>query len=145
MERTYEAPALFCDILRQSHTLIAGQTGSGKSVMLNGIITTALKQGGNKYIFCDPKRVELRPYRNLPNCIAYAVTPAETVRALEKAIAIMEQRYEEMELKGLKQYQGEPIYIFIDELADLLISADAKTIETQLQSFIDEIEIVLGV
>ena len=50
---TYEAPTLFCDILRQAHTLVAGQTGSGKSVMLNGIITAALKQGGNKMILVD--------------------------------------------------------------------------------------------
>lgn len=133
MAKTYQAPTLFCDILQQSHTLIAGQTGSGKSVMLNGIITTALKYGGNKFIFCDPKRVELRPYKRLPNCIAYAVTSAETVRALDKALDIMERRYEETERKGQKQYQGEPIYIFIDELADLLISEDGKRIEKQIQ------------
>lgn len=133
MAKTYQAPTLFCDILQQSHTLIAGQTGSGKSVMLNGIITTALKYGGNKFIFCDPKRVELRPYKRLPNCIAYAVTSAETVRALDKAMDIMEERYKETERKGQKQYQGEPIYIFIDELADLLISEDGKRIETQLR------------
>lgn len=131
---TYEAPTLFCDILRQAHTLIAGQTGSGKSVMLNGIITTALKQGGNKMIFVDPKRVELRIYKSLPNCIAYANTPGETVTALNKAINTMEQRYKEAERKGDKIYKGEPIYIFIDELADLLISAEGKQIKKQLQT-----------
>lgn len=131
---TYEAPTLFCDILRQAHTLVAGQTGSGKSVMLNGIITTALKQGGNKMIFVDPKRVELRRYKTLPNCIAYANTPGETVTALNKAINTMERRYEEAERKGDKIYKGEPIYIFIDELADLLISEQAKVIKRQLQT-----------
>ena len=131
--RVYTAPSLFLDVLRQSHTLVAGQTGSGKSVFLNGLITTALKQGGNKLIFVDPKRMELWKYHNLPNCIAYAETPDETVRALARAIDIMEARNKECKARGLKLYDGEPLYIFIDELADLLISDCGKTISKQLQ------------
>lgn len=132
--RTFEAPTLFVDILQQSHTLIAGQTGSGKSVMLNGILTTACKQGNNWFILVDPKRVELCDYKNMPTVLAYANTSTETVRALGKAIDIMEQRYREMELQGIKQYEGDPILVVIDELADLLISADCKQIKKQLQT-----------
>lgn len=131
---TYEVPTLYADILRQSHTLIAGQTGSGKSVMLNGIITTANIKGGNSLILIDPKRVELRDYRHQANILAYANTSAETVRALDKAIAIMEQRYKEAERNGQKMYEGDPIYIIIDELLNLLISTDGKRIEKQIQT-----------
>lgn len=134
MSKEYTAPTLFCDILRQAHTLVAGQTGSGKSVVLNGLITTALKQGGNELILVDPKRVELRQYKRLPNCIAYANTSTETVAALDKALNLMEQRYIRAEREGVKQSKEDPIYIVIDELADLLISADSKRIQTQLQS-----------
>lgn len=131
--KTYTVPVLFDDILHQAHTLIAGQTGSGKSVMLNGILTTACKYGNYGLILVDPKRVELCDYKELPTVIAYANTSAETVRALSKAIEIMEQRYREMERQGKKQYEGDPILVVIDELADLLISADCKTIQSQLQ------------
>ena len=133
MSYEYEAPTLFMDILKQAHTLIAGQTGSGKSVMLNGILTTACKQGNNLMILIDPKRVELCDYKKLPNCIAYANTSAECVRALNKAIEIMEDRYCRMEQQGQKQYNGDPLLIVIDELADLLISADTREIQAQLQ------------
>ena len=132
--RIYHVPALYGDVLNQAHTLIAGQTGSGKSVFLQGVITSAMKRGGNQFIFCDPKRVELRTYKRLPNCIAYANTSEETVRALARAIDIMEARYEEAERLGIKKYTDCPIYVIIDELADLLISADAKQIKKQLQT-----------
>ena len=130
---THQVPTLYLDILSQAHTLIAGQTGSGKSVMLNGIMTTACKQGNNGFILIDPKRVELADYRKLPTCLAYANTSAECVRALNKAIDIMESRYKEMERKRAKQYDGDPILVVIDELADLLISADSRIIQSQLQ------------
>ena len=131
--RTYTAPSLYLDVLRQAHTLVGGQTGSGKSVFLNGLITTALKQGGNQLIFVDPKQMELWKYHDLPNCVAYAETPEQTVRALARAIDVMEQRNRECKNRGLKLYDGEPLYIFIDELADLLISAEGRMIKQQLQ------------
>ena len=127
------APTLYIDILKQAHTLIAGQTGSGKSVMLNGILTTACKFGNYAMILIDPKRVELCDYKRLPNCIAYANTSAETVVALDYAIDQMENRYRRMERAGQKQYDGDPIIVVIDELADLLISKDSKRIAEQLQ------------
>ena len=133
MAKTYQVPVLYDDILEQAHTLIAGQTGSGKSVMLNGILTTACKYGNYGLILVDPKRVELADYRELPNCIAYANTSAETVTALATALNIMERRYRQMERMGEKQYTGDPVMVVIDELADLLISADCKTIQAQLQ------------
>lgn len=128
-----QVPTLYAETLRQAHTLIAGQTGSGKSVFLNGVLTTACRYGNYGMILVDPKRVELRDYKHLPNTIAYANTSSETVRALDKAIEIMENRYRQMERAGEKQYDGDPIIVVIDELADLLISADARTIQAQLQ------------
>lgn len=131
---TYQVPILFNDILSQAHTLIAGQTGSGKSVMLNGILTTANIKGGNALILVDPKRVELRDYKEQPNVVAYANTSSETVQALDTAIRTMEDRYKQMEKERLKDYDGADLYVVIDELADLLISKDGKRIKAQLQT-----------
>ena len=65
---------LFTDILNENHVLIAGATGSGKSVLINGLITTALYNTPNqvKFIFVDCKRVELYDYKNLQHTLFYA-------------------------------------------------------------------------
>ena len=76
---TYTTPAgqiskLYNDMLNQVHILIAGATGSGKSVAINGIISTALYKAPTEvqFILIDPKRVELVDYKNLPHTVKYA-------------------------------------------------------------------------
>lgn len=117
---------LFTDMLNQSHLLIAGASGSGKSVLVNGLICTALydlpidAKGGKQLILIDPKRTELSPYRNLPHCIMYASEPDDMVAALEYAIEVTECRYKGMEQLGCRKYNGGDIYVIIEEIADLL-------------------------
>jgi DNA segregation ATPase FtsK/SpoIIIE-like protein len=75
---------LYADMLKQPHLLIAGATGSGKSVIINGIIITALQHSpaAVQFILIDPKRVELSEYRTLPHCIEYASEPGTIIAAL---------------------------------------------------------------
>ena len=125
---------LYSDMLKQSHLLIAGQTGSGKSVVINGIITTALYNtpNDNQFIFIDPKRVELCKYKTLPHCLYYASEMQEMRIALQAAMRIIDSRYQEMQKKQIVKYAGSHVYIVIDELADLL-TTDKKNILPLLQ------------
>lgn len=119
-------PAIYADMARQVHLLIAGKTGAGKSVVINGIIYSVLIDsfpGDARFLFVDPKRVELSVYRNLPHCIGYASEPGEPVAALALALDGIETRYKEMQSDGLKKYPGGAVYVVIDELADLMTTA----------------------
>ena len=124
---TYTTPGgdiytLFCDMAKQPHLLIAGATGSGKSVIINGIIATLLHKApcDAKFILIDPKRVELSPYKDIPHTIRYASEPNDMVSALNYAIDITNTRYIEMEKRHERKYSGGDIYIIIDEFADLM-------------------------
>lgn len=110
------------DLLKQTHLLVAGATGSGKSVIINGMIYTALLSSPMDYelILIDPKRVELSMYRNVPHCIYYASEPAEMVHALEVAMDITEKRYKAMQAARTRKYNGSKVLVIIDELADLM-------------------------
>lgn len=139
MKKTYTTPGgqyftLYRDILGSVHTLIAGASGSGKSVALNSVIHTALLDSPAKveFIMIDVKRVELGRYRNLPHVIKYASEPGEPAQALQYALALIEQRYREMQKSGALQYNGSNVYIVIDELADLM-TTDKKNIQPLLQ------------
>ena len=115
---------LYDDMANQTHLLIAGRTGSGKSCVVNGIIHSQLVQKSCdevQFIFIDPKRVELSQWKNIPHCIAYAADDMrERLNVLNLAIRIIEHRFKEMEEQGLKKYNGSDILVIIDELADLL-------------------------
>ena len=140
MRITYTNPAwrvwrLHEDMLEQPHLLIAGATGSGKSVIINGIIYTALDKWTPvrcQFILIDPKRVELAIYRGLPHTIAYASEPGEMVRALQQAMDITETRYREMQKQGVRYYEGARLYVIIDELADLM-TTNRKEIQPLIQ------------
>lgn len=116
---------LYKDMLQQPHLLIAGATGSGKSVVINGIMYTALYKSPAQveFILIDPKRVELIDYKTLPHVIQYASEPGDMVQALENAMEITESRYKAMQAQHIKKYQGGAVYVVIDELADLMTIA----------------------
>lgn len=114
---------LYMDMATQPHLLIAGATGSGKSVVINGIIHALLtcnSPAKTRLVLIDPKRVELVQYRALPHVIAYASEPDEHVQALKKSIGIIEDRYRQMQKAGQRKFTGSDVYIIIDELADLM-------------------------
>lgn len=132
MTITYDRPAMhywtFCaELLEVPHLLIAGSSGSGKSVLINSLIYTALgtrTPATCKFLLIDPKRVELREYADLPGwSLGYCTEAADALLALDYAIREMFQRYAEMQAAGLRTYAGGDIYIIIDEYADLAITA----------------------
>lgn len=114
---------LFVDMSKQPHLLIAGETGSGKSVVVNGIITTLLWTDSNaQFILIDPKRVELSQYKKLPHTIKYASEPKEMLDALRYAMQICDTRYKQMQRRGERLYSGGDVYVVIDEWADLMLT-----------------------
>lgn len=109
-------------IVNGSHVLIAGATGSGKSVLINSCIYSLLTNTANDIglILIDPKRVELVQYKDLPHTMAYACENNDIMDVLHCSINLMETRYKEMARQGLRKSDEEHIYIIIDELADLM-------------------------
>lgn len=129
------------EVLEGTHCLIGGTTGSGKSVVLNGILYTALALYAPceaKFILIDPKRVELSKYKHLPHVLKYVHSSADTADVLEKTCAIMESRYEQMEKDGVTMYGGSVLFVIIDELADLMISDDSARIKRALQRILQK-------
>ena len=131
--------AVFFDLAEMPHLLVAGTTGSGKSVMLNGLLTSLLltiDPRQVKMILIDPKRVELSPFGRIPHLITPVVTDVKkAANALQWAVAEMERRYEVLERMGSRSLDGYNIrsetpmpyvVIVIDELADLMMQAGAK-------------------
>ena len=116
--------------LSAPHLLIAGATGSGKSVMINLFIHDLLSKapGDVAFILLDPKRVELVQFRDLPHTMLYASERSEMIHALNGAIQIMEDRYKEMQRNGTRKYTGGHVYVIIDEYADLIVT-DKKIVE----------------
>lgn len=138
-KRTYTTPGgvvydLYTDMLAQPHLLVAGATGSGKSVVINGMLYTALynSPAAVKFILIDPKRVELYRYKNLPHTLYYASEPQQMIDALHYAMSVTEKRYRDMQAAGLLKYQGSHVYIVIDELADLM-TTNRKQVEPLIQ------------
>jgi DNA segregation ATPase FtsK/SpoIIIE, S-DNA-T family len=131
--------AVFFDLSEMPHLLVAGTTGSGKSVMLNGLLTSLLLTTDPrqvKMVLIDPKRVELSQFARVPHLITPVVTDVKkAANALAWAVAEMERRYEVLEKVGVKSVEGyneraeaqiPSVVIVIDELADLMMQAGAK-------------------
>lgn len=132
------------DIARMPHALIAGATGSGKSILLHSFISTLLFRASPhevKFIMIDPKRVELPRYNGIPHLLTRVIVDTEkALPALKWAIAEMDRRYKLFESTGardinayneLSGFQALPyIVIVVDELADLMILAPAEVERT---------------
>ncbi len=124
------------DICKMPHLLVAGATGSGKSVMLNTIIVSLLYQNNPddlRFIFVDPKRVELTIYNGIPHLLTPVITEvSKTVNALKWCLNEMDRRFKLLSQVGKRDIssfnqsskQKMPYIIFvIDELADLMLLA----------------------
>jgi S-DNA-T family DNA segregation ATPase FtsK/SpoIIIE len=125
------------DLSKMPHLLIAGATGSGKSVCVNAIIDSLLMNATPaevKLILIDPKRVELAQYKGIPHLLTEVITePDKAVNALKWTVFTMESRYAEFASRGVRNIAGynealrpgQPrmpyIVIVIDELADLMM------------------------
>ena len=142
MKHKYYTPGgpvyqLYADALNEPHLLIAGATGSGKSVIINGLIYALLHrlpggQRGAQMILIDPKRVELAKWRNTPHCKVYASEPDEMIQALLKAMDICETRYKAMQKSRAYKYDGADLYVIVDEFADLM-TTQGKTVKPLVQ------------
>lgn len=146
----------YCEINKTPHLLVAGSTGSGKSVCINSFIISILmrsKPDEVKLILVDPKKVELSMYNGVPHLLAPVVTdPQKANIALKKMVVEMERRYDEFEKSGTKNIAGYNAYvdkknenlpesehlkkmpyivIIIDELADLMLVA-AKEVQDSI-------------
>lgn len=124
------APGVLLDLATAPHVLVAGTTGSGKSVMLNNIITSIIAKNTPwtaRLLLIDPKRIEFFTYKNHPMLWKPVITDTRKAEsALADAVDEMENRFEYMERNEMRIWNGERLYIVIDELADLLCSADKK-------------------
>lgn len=134
--------SVVADLVKMPHLMIAGQTGAGKSVMINTFLTSLLYRNSPsdlKLILVDPKQVELTLYNDIPHLLTPVINePEKCISALKWAVAEMERRLRAMAEVGkrdigqynlLKQEAGMPyIVIVIDELADLMMMA-ARDVE----------------
>lgn len=119
------------DLSDMPHLLVAGATGSGKSVMLNVILTALTRQmkpDNLKLVLIDPKRVELSQFKNVPHLmmpVIYDDEPAQEV--LEQMVIEMEERYKKLETAGVRSIDDiagmAKIVIVIDEFADLMLNS----------------------
>ena len=151
--------AVTCRLDRMPHLLIAGATGSGKSVCMNSIITSLLlrtKPDEVKMLLIDPKKVEFTPYQDIPHLIGPVINdPTQASAALKVIVQMMDERYNifsacgvrniEVYNEKVKAQNGQPnpdgspapkmmpyIVVIIDELADLMAVA-GKEVETSIQ------------
>jgi len=128
------------DLTKMPHVLIAGQTGSGKSVCINSWIASILFRASPqevRMIMVDPKRVELTPYNGIPHLLTpVIVEPEKVLSALKWAVTEMEDRYKKFTEVGVKNIEGYNnlsgfqqmfyILIFIDELAEIMLFSPSE-------------------
>ncbi len=144
--RDVTGQAVMTELNKMPHLLVAGSTGSGKSVCINGIITSIImraKPHEVKMMMIDPKMVELNVYNGIPHLLAPVVTdPRKAAQALKKIVSEMERRYELFSHTGTRNIEGYNEYVrvfneenedkhpklpfivvIVDELADLMMVA----------------------
>ncbi|OGE25406.1 hypothetical protein A3C26_02520 [Candidatus Daviesbacteria bacterium RIFCSPHIGHO2_02_FULL_39_12] len=138
--RDTSSKAMVVDLDRMPHCLIAGTTGSGKSILLNSFITSLLFRNSPdelKLILIDPKRVELTNYNGIPHLLTPVITePEKILSSLKWAMAEMDRRYKLFQSVGVRNisaynemsgFQALPyIIIIVDELADLMMFAPVE-------------------
>lgn len=155
--RDISGEAILAELNKMPHLLVAGATGSGKSVCINGIITSILmrtKPHEVKLMMIDPKMVELNVYNGIPHLLVPVVTdPKKASQALKKVVNEMERRYELFSHTGTRNIEGYNehikrhnlendgkqaplpfIVVIVDELADLMMvaSSDVEDAITRL-------------
>ena len=144
--RDIAGKAIICDLAKMPHLLIAGQTGSGKSVCINTIVNSLLFRSSPeqvRMIMIDPKVVELQCYNVVPHLLIPVVSdPHKAAGALAWAVAEMQDRYHKMKSKNVRELNAynakvganeeklPRIVIIIDELADLMLACKKEVEES---------------
>ena len=139
MKHTYTLPSggtpyapYLLEMVQGNHTLIAGTVGAGKSVLENSIIYAMLSARypgqtasgrGAQFVLLDPKKVELRMYKNLPHTLAYADNIPDILNVLHMVRGMIDDRFKRMQRRGERQSSECPVYVFIDELVDIVTNA----------------------
>lgn len=144
--KNIDGSAVVADIQKMPHLLIAGATGSGKSVLTNAFITSLLMRKTPdelKLILVDPKMVEMSDYNGIPHLITEVITNMEdVVHWLKWCVAQMEERYKELareQVRNIQSYNEKKGYsampyivIVIDEMADMMMTANRVETETSI-------------
>ena len=130
---------VMADFSKMPHTLVAGATGSGKSVCMNTIVTGLLMTRTPvelRMVMIDPKRVELTPYQGIPHLYApVIVDPERAVKALKALVKEMMDRFSTLEAAGVKNitsyndkstFKMPYLLILVDELADLMLTSSSE-------------------
>jgi S-DNA-T family DNA segregation ATPase FtsK/SpoIIIE len=125
------ADGVLIDIAECPHLLVAGTTGSGKSVVMHNMIASLLLRNTPstaEFIIIDPKRIEFKPfYSDLPLLRRPIITDiAEANSALSDIRQEMERRYMDMETRHKRKWDGKKLYVFIDEVAELVFQGRKK-------------------
>ena len=127
-----KAPAFYVDLLEEHNILVAGAVGSGKTVLETGLLYSIIAKhparDAQLYLI-DPKQFELRHFRNLPHVKGYADDAQGALDILDEVEAIREARSAYMKEHDLRKFNGSTVYLFIDELADLMTGNRAYTRE----------------
>lgn len=123
---------LYADFLNQTHLLIAGATGTGKSTVVNGMIHAALYKSPFRvqFILIDPKGCELDEYKHLPHTLMYADSLDDCVHVLNYAMQIVRERMVEMKRKKQREYDGPDVYVIVDELMILMTRVKRDVLPT---------------
>jgi S-DNA-T family DNA segregation ATPase FtsK/SpoIIIE len=141
--RDTSSKEMIVDLAKMPHCLVAGTTGSGKSIMLNALIASLLYRNSPeelKLILVDPKRVEMSNYNGIPHLLTPVINePEKILSALKWTMAEMDRRYKTFQSVGVRNIQGYNemsgfqalpyIVLVIDELADLMIFAPVEVEE----------------
>ena len=130
----YISYPIYENAIQQPHLLIAGTTGSGKSTIINALIYTAVNRFPScKMILIDSKGIELYRYINLQQCGIYADNETSILQALKRCENTLIARFKAMRKDNTTKYKGPPIYLIIDEYADLVLSDSKKEIQRIIQ------------
>ena len=121
----FTVPTIYTRMLQSPHILIAGTTGSGKSVALNSLLYSAMLEAVAEdkdatFTYIDLKMIELVDWRDLPNCTRYVDRPEDAPKALKEAVDSMYERYKRMQSRHIKETDEGHVYIVVDELADFV-------------------------
>ncbi len=133
--RSISGKGVFANLAKMPHALVAGTTGSGKSVTIHAIITSLLYRNGPddmKFIFVDPKRVELTLYKNIPHLLTPVITDAKkTILALKWAAKEMDRRYDILEAESVRDIASYHKNVYAKKPKKTIVNDNGDEVEVE--------------